>query len=121
MPRSARPWIRALAAAKLLVAGPAAAFEDAVPPFVLPYVCPEELYVFSSLEHGDFDYCRLKLRYQPGSADCLRIVAPTCNVVTPGQPARRFNGRSDWLLAGRAERIVCPPGPPPPTCPAGFR
>jgi hypothetical protein len=105
--------VRALVLARLLFAG--VPVEVYVPP-----ACEEELFIFRSLRYGEFDYCKLHLRYRPGTADCLRIVAPTCNVLAPGQPPRTFNGWADWLLAGRAERIICPPGPPPPSCPAGF-
>jgi hypothetical protein len=95
--------------------------EPSLDPFGLDaYLCDEEVFVFRSLRYGDFDYCRLHLRYHPGKVDCLRILAPTCNVLQPGKPHRTFLGPEDFLLAGQAERIVCPPGPPPPSCPAGF-
>jgi hypothetical protein len=113
MRRAAGSPIRALLLAPLLLTGSAEEL------FIAP-ACEEELFVFRSLKYGEFDYCRLHLRYRPGTADCLRIVAPTCNVLSPGQPPRTFSGRADWVLTGRAERIICPPGPPPPTCPAGF-
>jgi hypothetical protein len=104
------------------VAAPWRALGQVVPPFPNTFgmVCKEELFVFRSLRHGDFDYCRLHLRYRPGTADCLRIVAPTCNVFGSDEPRRVFDSKADFLLAGQAERIVCPPGPPPPSCPAGF-
>jgi hypothetical protein len=90
-------------------------------PYPYPFLCDEEVMIFESLKYGEFDYCRLHLRYQPGRADCLRILLPTCNVFQPEAPNRSFHGsRADWLLRGRGERIVCPPGPPPPSCPAGF-
>ncbi len=99
----------------------AACAQPVVPgPFGVPMVCTEELFLFRSLRHGDFDYCRLHLRYHPGKADCLRIVAPTCNVFGSDESRRVFDSKADFLLAGQAERIVCPPGPPPPSCPAGF-
>lgn len=97
-----------------VAAGPAAG--DVAPGLgdLYPY-CTEQVEVFRSLQHGEFDFCRLRLRYVPGSFDCLRIVARACNAWVPeGQR---------WVLRqgfeGRSERIVCPPGPPPPSCPAG--
>jgi hypothetical protein len=84
-------------------------------PSLYPF-CTEQVQVFSSLRHGEFDYCRLHLRYVPGSIDCLRIVATACNAWVPeGQATVLRQG-----LDGRAERIVCPPGPPPPSCPSGY-
>ena len=84
-------------------------------PSLYPF-CTEQVEVFSSLRNGEFDYCKLHLRYVPGSLDCLRIVAVACNGWSPEE------GR--WVLRqgtdGRAERIVCPPGPPPPSCPSGY-
>ena len=86
----------------------------------LPFPCEEELMIFESLRYGAFDYCRLHLRYRPGTSDCLRIILPTCNVFQPEAPRRMVQGRADWVLRGHGERIICPPGPPPPSCPAGF-
>ncbi len=85
-----------------------------------PLACEEQFMVFESLASGAFDYCRLRLTYRPGTVECLRILLPTCNVPIPGEPVRMVAGRSDWILHGHAERILCPPGPPPPSCPAGF-
>jgi len=84
-------------------------------------VCPRTLLTFRSLQYGEFDYCRMHLRYRPGTYDCLRIVAPTCNFVVQGQ--RRpviAPGTTGGEFFGTPERIVCPPGPPPPSCPAGY-
>jgi len=78
-------------------------------------VCPPSVVIFNSLKYGDFDFCRLHLRYRPGATDCLRIIAPTCNAFPRAdQPVLRGSEE------GYAERIVCPPGPPPPSCPSGF-
>lgn len=109
--RLARLGAAGLAGGLLAAAPPALATFPSLYPF-----CTEEVQIFSSFKHGDFDYCRLHLRYVPGSWDCLRIVATACNAWVPeGQR---------WVLRqgqdGRAERIVCPPGPPPPSCPAGY-
>jgi len=103
----------------LLAATPGRA--DLPPPVVAPFyvpfdTCYREVQIFRSLKHGDFDFCRLKLRYQPGRAECLRIVISTCNLVAPG--TRRLGPPGG--LEGFGERIICPPGPPPPTCPSGF-
>jgi len=86
----------------------------------LPFLCQEELMIFESLRYGAFDYCRLHLRYRPGAADCLRILLPTCNVFQAEELRRPFGGRAGRILRGHGERIICPPGPPPPSCPAGF-
>ena len=91
------------------------------PPVTEPYVVPfgncyQEVRIFNSLKDGDFDFCRLKLRYSPGRAECLRIIISTCNLVVPGM---RSNGPPGGL-EGFGERIICPPGPPPPTCPSGY-
>jgi hypothetical protein len=104
----------ALAAAIAGLALAHAATAHAEFPYLYPF-CNEQVRVFRSFQHGDFDYCRLKLRYTPGRAECLRIVALACNGWMPeGQ---------DWALRqgqdGYSQRIVCPPGPPPPSCPAG--
>ncbi len=85
-------------------------------PFVSPFGCDQDVQIFRSLKHGDFDFCRLKLRYRPGRGECLRIIVSTCNLVSPGT---RILGPPGGL-EGFAERIVCPPGPPPPTCPSGY-
>ena len=87
---------------------------------VAPFFCQEDLLIFRSLRHGDFPYCRLHLRYRTGSDDCLRIMLPTCNVSPSQQPLRMYADKPDWILHGQGERIPCPPGPPPPSCPAGF-
>jgi hypothetical protein len=79
-------------------------------------ICDEEVQIFNSLKYGDFDFCRLHLRYKPGATDCLRIVVTTCNAVEPDGDRRRLRRESD----GQAQRIVCPPGPPPPSCPPGY-
>jgi hypothetical protein len=83
-------------------------------------LCPPQLLTFRSLQHGEFDYCRMHLRYRPGTYDCLRIVAPTCNFVVDGQRRPGLTLGSGGELFGTAERIVCPPGPPAPSCPAGY-
>ena len=83
-------------------------------------VCPRTLLTFRSLQHGEFDYCRMHLRYRPGTYDCLRIVAPTCNFVVEGQRRPELGLGTGGEVFGTAERIVCPPGPPPPSCPAGY-
>jgi hypothetical protein len=83
-------------------------------------LCPPILMTFRSLRYGEFDYCRLRLRYQPGSDDCLRIVAPTCNFVVDGRRVPELVLGTGGEMFGNAERIVCPPGPPPPSCPAGY-
>jgi hypothetical protein len=85
-------------------------------PYLQPFGCYQDLQIFSSLKNGDFDFCRLKLRYSPGRAECLRIIISTCNLVAPG--TRTFGPPGG--LEGFAERIICPPGPPPPTCPSGY-
>ncbi len=92
--------------------------EEQLLDFLFP--CPEEIAIFDSLRYGQFDYCRQHLRYAPGSFDCLRILVPTCNVFPSAQPGLVFRSRADRVRLGHAERIVCPEGPPPPTCPAGF-
>lgn len=86
----------------------------------VPFVCEREVAIFESLRYGEFDFCRQHLRYVPGSLDCLRILVPTCNVSSSVQPTWAIRSPEDRVRAGHAERIVCPPGPPPPTCPAGF-
>jgi len=83
-------------------------------------VCPRTLLTFRSLQYGEFDYCRMHLRYRPGTYDCLRIVAPTCNFVVEGQRRPELALGTGGEFFGTAERIVCPPGPPPPSCPAGY-
>lgn len=83
-------------------------------------LCPVEYLSFRSLRHGEFDYCKMHLRYRPGSYDCLRIVAPTCNFMVDGQRRPAVSLGTGAELFGTAERIVCPPGPPPPSCPAGY-
>jgi hypothetical protein len=108
----------ALTGVLLLVA---AARGDLPPPVVAPYfaplgICYQDVAIFNSLKHGNFDFCRLKLRYRPGRAECLRILISTCNLVVPGTRSKGPPGG----LEGYAERIVCPPGPPPPTCPSGY-
>ena len=98
--------------------------DEALPPSVLPFQSPyaspfgcyQDLQIFRSLKDGEFDFCRLKLRYRPGRAECLRIIISTCNLVSPG--TRAFGPPGG--LEGFAERIICPPGPPPPTCPSGY-
>jgi len=102
----------------LLLASPAVAWmpPPVVEPYVSPFNCYPDVQIFNSLQYGDFDFCRLKLRYQPGRAECLRIIISTCNLVTPGTRSMGPPGG----LEGFGERIVCPPGPPPPTCPSGY-
>jgi hypothetical protein len=85
-------------------------------PYLSPFGCYQDVQIFNSLKDGDFDFCRLKLRYSPGRAECLRIIISTCNLVAPG--TRTFGPPGG--LEGFAERIICPPGPPPPTCPSGY-
>ena len=85
-------------------------------PYLQPFGCYQDVQIFNSLKNGDFDFCRLKLRYSPGRAECLRIIISTCNLVAPGIRAPGPPGGLD----GFAERIICPPGPPPPTCPSGY-
>lgn len=112
----------ALAAGVLLALVGSPARSDLLPPPAVPFVSPfggtcyHEVEIFRSLKYGDFDYCRLKLRYRPGRAECLRILISTCNLVAPGVRSKGPPGGLD----GYGERIVCPPGPPPPTCPSGF-
>jgi len=84
-------------------------------------VCPERFMTFRSLQHGEFDYCRMHLRYRPGTYDCLRILAPTCNFVVDGQRRPKLALGTGGEVFGTPERIVCPPGPPPPSCPAGYK
>jgi len=85
-------------------------------PYVSPFGCYQDVQIFRSLKDGEFDFCRLRLRYVPGRAECLRIIISTCNLVAPGmRPLGPPGG-----LEGYAERIICPPGPPPPTCPSGY-
>lgn len=85
-------------------------------PYLSPFGCYQDVQIFRSLKDGEFDFCRLKLRYTPGRAECLRIIISTCNLVAPG--TRSFGPPGG--LEGFAERIICPPGPPPPTCPSGY-
>ena len=85
-------------------------------PYVSPFGCYQDVQIFRSLKDGEFDFCRLKLRYTPGRAECLRILVSTCNLVAPGTRTLGPPGG----LEGFAERIICPPGPPPPTCPSGY-
>ncbi len=89
-------------------------------PPALPEFCQGEVAIFESLRHGEFGYCREHLRYAPGRLDCLRIFLPTCNVFPSAQPNWVFRSPAERILGGHAERIVCPAGPPPPMCPAGF-
>jgi len=116
-----RRGILLLAVGFVALALAASSRADLPPPVTAPYVLPfgncyQEVEIFRSLKHGDFDFCRLKLRYRPGRAECLRIIISTCNLVVPGM---RSNGPPGGL-EGFGERIICPPGPPPPTCPSGF-
>ncbi len=112
--------VRATVAAAVvaLLAGGAGAWlpPPVVEPYAPPFGCYQDVQIFNSLKYGDFDFCRLKLRYSPGRAECLRILISTCNLVGPG--TRRFGPPGG--LEGYAERIVCPPGLPPPTCPSGY-
>jgi hypothetical protein len=107
-------WFRrgATAASLLAALGPAAAVDEGI--------CPQRFITFRSLRYGEFDYCRMHLRYRPGSYDCLRIVAPTCNFVVDGRRRPDLSLGTGGEVFGTAERIVCPPGPPPPSCPAGY-
>ena len=127
--RGVRPLVAAALAAGLVLAAvaslvrPAGADTDLPPevlpfqsPYVSPFGCYQDVQIFRSLKDGEFDFCRLKLRYRPGRAECLRIIISTCNLVAPG---RRTLGPPGGL-EGFAERIICPPGPPPPTCPSGY-
>lgn len=127
--RGLRPrLVRAAAIAVLLALGAAHAPRsradtdlppDVLPfqsPYVSPFGCYQDVQIFRSLKDGEFDFCRLKLRYRPGRAECLRIIISTCNLVAPG--TRTFGPPGG--LEGFAERIICPPGPPPPTCPSGY-
>ena len=82
----------------------------------MAFGCYQDVQIFRSLKDGEFDFCRLKLRYRPGRAECLRIIISTCNLVAPGTRTLGPPGG----LEGFAERIICPPGPPPPTCPSGY-
>ncbi|MBY0276549.1 hypothetical protein K2Z84_14500 [Candidatus Binatia bacterium] len=115
----------AIVASTIAAAVPDAALADeGLPPSVLPFQSPDaspfgcyqDVQIFRSLKDGEFDFCRLRLRYAPGRAECLRIIISTCNLVTPGRRALGPPGG----LEGFAERIICPPGPPPPTCPSGY-
>ena len=126
-PRTARRALIGLALALAGLQAPATRAQDAgLDPEIralLPaplFLCEGEVAIFESLRHGPFDYCRQHLRYVPGSFDCLRIILPTCNVFPSAQPTWVFRSPAERVLGGHAERIVCPPGPPPPTCPAGF-
>jgi hypothetical protein len=118
MPPRARLAVAALAA--LLAGAPARADlppPPAVAPFWVPFnTCYQDVEIFRSLKYGDFDFCRLTLRYVPGRAECLRIIISTCNLVVPGTRSRGTPGGLD----GYGERIICPPGPPPPACPPGY-
>ena len=76
--------------------------------------------IFQSLRYGEFDFCRERLSYRPGRLECLRILLPTCHVLQPDALPPSFLSQSDWILHGQAERVICPQGPPPPSCPAGF-
>ena len=127
--RGVRPLVAAALAAGLVLAAvaslvrPAGADTDLPPevlpfqsPYVSPFGCYQDVQIFRSLKDGEFDFCRLKLRYRPGRAECLRIIISTCNLVAPG--TRTFGPPGG--LEGFAERIICPPGPPPPTCPSGY-
>ena len=66
----------------------------------IPPNCTEEVRIFRSLKYGEFDFCRLHLRYTPWAFDCLRIVVPTCNEIAP------HGGRRQLLREGEgtAER-----------------
>ena len=110
IPRSAARGILAVA---LLTAIPSVAL-------AADEVCPRTLMTFRSLQHGEFDYCRMHLRYRPGTYDCLQIVAPTCNFVVQGERRPALALGTGGEVFGTAERIVCPPGPSPPSCPAGY-
>lgn len=115
-------WCAAVVAVALVpLAATQARADRLLPPVTAPYfvpgnTCYNEVEIFRSLKYGDFDYCRLKLRYRPGRAECLRIIISTCNLVAPGK--RRFGPPGG--IEGFGERTICPPGPPPPTCPSGF-
>ena len=87
-----------------------------------PFVplCEPTYFIFHSLRYGDFDYCRLHLRYVPGQYDCLRIQVPNCNVFLPGAARPNIRTPEDLVLYGNADLIACPAGNPPPSCPAGF-
>jgi hypothetical protein len=115
LPRAAAA---AAAALVLLLASGASAWlpPQVVAPYSPSFGCYQDVQIFSSLKYGDFDFCRLKLRYRPGRPECLRIMVSTCNLVVPGKRSPGPPGG----LEGYAERIVCPPGPPPPTCPSGY-
>lgn len=121
--RASAVAIAVLVAAVVAPARPAAADSPLPPPvlpfqspYLQPFGCYQDLQIFRSLKDGEFDFCRLKLRYRPGRAECLRIIISTCNLVAPGT---RTHGPPGGL-EGFAERIICPPGPPPPTCPSGY-
>ena len=83
-------------------------------------MCAGTRLIFYSLRHGEFDYCRERLSYRPGRVECLRILLPTCHVLQPDAAPPSFLSQSEWILHGQAERVVCPRGPSPPSCPAGF-
>ena len=63
-----------------------------------PFVplCEPTYFIFHSLRYGDFDYCRLHLRYVPGQYDCLRIQVPNCNVFIPGAARPNCWTGSSW-------------------------
>jgi hypothetical protein len=106
-------WVAIAGLAASLYAAPARA---GFVPYPGPFDCDEQARTFLSLKSGTFDYCRLRLRYTPGRWDCLRIVTSTCNVWVLDGPR--------WVLTRSvdqgAERIACPAGPAPPSCPAGY-
>jgi hypothetical protein len=89
-------------------------FESSGSSFDLARSCRDDVRVFSSLKSGDFDFCRQRLGYTPGRAECLRVVTITC-------ADWAFDGMT-WLpreiVSARTERIACPPGPAPPSCPS---
>ncbi|MEW6271223.1 MAG: hypothetical protein AB1689_18230 [Thermodesulfobacteriota bacterium] len=112
-----RGRVALLAGAALLAATARAELPPPTAPLFVPWnACYQSVEIFRSLKHGEFDFCRLRLRYTPGRAECLRIIISTCNLVVPGTRSRGTPGGLD----GYGERIICPPGPPPPTCPPGY-